>query len=123
MNLAGPFSSGEVEGVCIDLDAADQDSNVPISGRVVAVYIEPLLSCLSSPTITISTKGDPIETILEVATDISGWYYPRTAIHLNTTGAAIANQYSKGVPIHDFVNVAISDALAGDSVNAWLLLE
>ena len=123
MNVAGPFSSSPVLGLCLVDDTANQDSRTPVDGRVVAVYVEPVCVCLSAPTITITTKGAPVQTILVAATDVAGWYYPRTVIHLNTTGAVVANNYSQGVPIHDFVNVKIEDAAVGDYANVWLLLE
>lgn len=121
MNLVGPLNSGEVDS-CLDA-VSDQDSRTPVSGTVVGVYIDLNVACLSTPTITITTKGPPVETILEVATDTGGWFYPVTPIHLNTTGGAIANLYSGGVPIHDYVNVEISDANYGDDVDVYLLVE
>ena len=42
---------------------------------------------------------------------------------INTTGAAIANVYSEGVPVYGKINVEISDANYGDYVNVWLLVE
>ena len=116
------LTSGVVLGTCLNDDQADQDSNTPIKGNIVAVYVEPVIACASSPTITITTKNRPL-TILEVATEISDWYFPRTPTHLNTTGAPISNVYSLGVPVYDFVNVEISDGQAGDYVNVYLLLE
>jgi len=123
MNVAGPYSSGEVLGLCLVDDTANQDSKARVEGLVVAVYVDPVCACLSAPTITITTKGAPVETILVAVTDVAGWYYPRTVIHLNTTGAVVANNYSQGIPIHDFVNVKIEDAAVGDYANVWLLLE
>lgn len=112
-------------GVVLDclVGQSDQDSKMQVTGRVVAVYIEPHINCMSAPTVKITTKGPPVQTILEVATDIAGWWYPVTPIHLNTTGDAIANLYSEGVPVHDYVNVDLSDAESGDYVNVYLLLE
>jgi len=42
-------------------------------------------------------------------------------VHLGSDGSAIADQYTP-IPIDDFVNVKIDDAVAGDYVNVWLLL-
>lgn len=122
MELVGPLSSSEVLGLCLNDDQADQDSGTIIKGRIVAVYVEPVLGCASSPTITVTTKNRVL-TILEVSTDLAGWYFPRTPVHLTTTGAPISSQYSQGVPVYDFVNVEISNGQAGDYVNVYLLLE
>ena len=121
MDLIGPISSGQVID-CIVTDS-DQDTNLVISGRVVAVYVDVITPlCIDTPTIKITTKS-PVQTILEISTDGAGWYYPVTIQHLNTTGAPIANAHSLGVPIHDYVNVQISDANFGDEVRVWLLVE
>jgi hypothetical protein len=121
MDLVGPLSSSLVES-CLDT-AADQDSSVLVSGTIVAVYIQPVIGCLSDPTVHISTVGSPSEVVLDVATEAGGWYYPKTIVHLNTTGAVIANNYSEGVPVHGRINVGISDANYGDYVNVWLLVD
>lgn len=122
MNLIGPLNSGEVLS-CLDA-ASDADSRTPVSGRVVAVYVKPNIDCLSSPTVTITTKNEPVITILAEANfQVADWRYPRNIVHLNTTGAAIANVYSDGVPVHDYINVAISDANYGDDVDVYLLVE
>lgn len=117
------LTSGAVLGLCLNDDQADQDSNTPIKGNIVAVYVEPVIGCLTGAiTATVATKNRPM-TILEVSTEIAGWYYPRIPVHLNTTGAPISDVYSLGIPVYDFVNVEISDGQAGDYVNVYLLLE
>lgn len=122
MDIVGPINSGEVLS-CLD-SASNADSGSRISGTVVAVYVKPNISCLSSPTVTIATKSEPIITILaEAGFEEADWRFPVTPVHLHTTGAAIANVYSNGVPIHDYVNVAISDANYGDDVDVYLLVE
>lgn len=122
MNIVGPLSSDLVES-CLDA-ASDQNSSVKVCGTIVAVYVQPVIDCLSSPTVTITTKGSPVETVLAEANfQAAAWRYPKTIAHLNTTGAAIANVYSEGVPVYDYINVAISDANYGDYVNVWLLVE
>lgn len=120
MNLVGPLTSGLVES-CLEA-ASDQDSSTVIDGTIVAVYVQPVINCLSDPTVHISTIGTPSQIILDIATEAGGWYYPRVIAHLNTTGAAIANVYSKGVPVYGRINVGISDANYGDYVNVWLLV-
>jgi hypothetical protein len=121
MNLVGPLTSGLVES-CLDT-AADQDSKAVVDGTIMAVYVQPVISCLSDPTVHVSTVGTPSQIILDIATEAGGWYYPKTIIHLNTTGAAIANNYSDGIPVYGRINVGISDANYGDYVNVWLLVD
>jgi hypothetical protein len=120
MNLVS-LTSGLVES-CLDT-AADKDSASIISGTIVAVYVEMRIGCLSDPSVHITTVGTPSTIILDVATEVDGWYFPRTAVNLNTTGAIIANVYSQGVPVYGRVNVGISDANYGDYVNVWLLVD
>jgi len=116
----GPLNTGVTS--CVDT-SADADSNKPIKGNVVGVYIKLDNACASNPTITITTKNEPITTILSVATETSGWYYPRAPIHVPGTGAVIANLKTNGIPVHDFINVEITNAADGDSVDVWLYLE
>lgn len=124
MKLYGPLNSGNVSDPSDTGEgSSNQDSNHPIKGRVVGVYIETDLASESAPTVTITTKNAPTVTILNVATDSGGWYYPRTPIHDPTTGAVIANLKSDGIPIDDFVNVALSNGFTDDNVNVWLMLE
>ena len=102
---------------------SDKDTSLIVSGRVVAVYVLPVLSCLSSaPVLNLTTKN-PAQTILSKAIDVAGWYFPRTIVHLNTTGGAIANNYSQGVPVHDYLNAEIDQASNGDYYKVWILVE
>jgi hypothetical protein len=122
MEKYGPQNSGAIGTVCIDTDA-DSTSSHPVCGMVVGVYLKFSISCNSAPTITITTVSDPPVTILAIATDLDGWYYPVTPQHNPADGSVISDQYSRGVPINDFVNVALSDAEEGDSVDVWLMLD
>ena len=116
------LNSGPIVATCL-VDAVDKDSNVMLSGRVVAVYVELAVSCPTTPTITITTKNAPIQTILSDAMEESGWRYPRTPVHLASDGSVISNVYSLGVPIHDYVNVELDGGLDGDNVTVYLYLE
>ena len=106
---------------CID-STSNQDSNHVVKGLVVAVGWTFDISCVSAPTITVTTKNNPV-TLLNIATDQDGWRYPRTPVHDPANGNVIANVYSLGIPIDDIVNVAISDGEDGDSVEITLLLQ
>lgn len=98
-----------------------------VKGRVVAVYIKYLDSPPGATTdVTIETSGvnHPAMTILSVANAATdGWFFPKTASHLNTSGAAIADNYVDGVPVHDTVKVTIAQANASDYVQVWLMVE
>jgi hypothetical protein len=121
MEIVGPLNSGEVLS-CLDA-ASDKDSGARVIGTVVAVYVKPNVSCLSSPTVTITTKHEPIITILaEANVETAGWRFVHSIAHLNTTGAAIANVYTEGIPVHDIVNVAITVANYGDDVDVYLMV-
>jgi hypothetical protein len=116
----GPLNSGMTS--CIDTTATEV-GNKPVVGKVVGVYLKLDIACASNPTIAITTQNNPATTILNVTTDHDGWFYPRAPIHLPGTGAVIANLKTDGIPIHDFIRVAISDAADGDNVDVWLYLE
>ncbi len=123
MKKYGPLSSGAVGTTCVDTDS-DSTSSHPIKGMVVGVYLDlDGISCASAPTITIKTVSDPPITILAVTTDVGGWYHPVTPLHDPETGAVISTLKSAGIPIADYVIVALTDAEEGDYVNVWLLLE
>lgn len=51
------------------------------------------------------------------------WFFPKTVSHLNTTGAAISNEYMDGVPVFDQVKVTLSECNDNDYVKIWLLVE
>jgi hypothetical protein len=116
----GPLNTGVTS--CIDT-SADADSNKPVIGKVIGVYLKLDIACASNPTIAVTTKGDPATTILSVTTETGGWFYPRAPIHLPGTGAVIANLKTDGIPVHDFINVEITNAADGDNVDVWLYLE
>lgn len=121
MKLIGPLNSGQCS--CL-IDDVNQDSNHPVKGKILGVYVSPNFSCLTGALqIDIKTANNPIVNILTVTTETAAWYYPRPAVHSPTNGSAIANQYADGIPIHDFVNVALTAGLDGDNVDVWLLLE
>lgn len=125
MKKIGALNSGLVND---DLSASgagssNADSNHPVKGKVIGIYIQPNLASESAPTITVTTKNAPIVTLLNVTTDQSGWYYTRTPVHNPDTGAVIANLKSDGIPVSDFINVAITSGYNGDNVDVWLMLE
>lgn len=128
MNLVGPYNSGAATGSAGSA-TANTDYPTNIEGRVMAVYVD-YKGTVPPATIdvTIATKGTapnaPAMTIL-VATNINadGWFFPHTIAHLNTTGAAIANVYVAGVPIHDCINVKIAQADSDNNVDVWFLVQ
>jgi hypothetical protein len=128
-NLFGPINSGAAVGGN-GVATANKDSDVKVSGKVLAVYIKYNDSPPAGTTdVVIATKGThapalPILTISNAATD--GWFFPRAAA-VSQAGAALV--YSTGnpveavMPISDIVNVAIAQANAADNVDVWLMLE
>jgi len=121
MRKYGPLNSGEVGTLCVDTDT-DADSNKPIIGTIVSVGLEFDISCASAPTVTITTNTTPAITILAATTDVDGWYQPVQPVHDPLTGLAISDVYTNGIAIHDFVNVALTNAEEGDSVDVWLMI-
>lgn len=102
---------------------SDQSTQQLVAGRIVAVYVEPDLACLSASVHLKIMTRDTGEVILEKDIDAAGWFYPRTIVHLNTTGGAIANTYSQGVPVYDYINAEITNGTDGDNYEIQLLVE
>jgi len=128
MNLVGPYNSGVAAGGA-GVATANTDHSTKIEGNVVAVYIDYKGTAPPATTdVTITSKGTnpsaPAMTIL-AATDLNtdGWFFPRAQIHLNTSGAAIAAQYTQGIPLHDSINVKIAQADNDNNVDVWLLVD
>lgn len=115
---AGPYKSGVADGS----GNANLDTPVPVSGRIVAIHAESEVGCLTGLTLTVSMK-DPSMPILVDASVAEGWWYPATVTNLNTSGAAIANEYQRGVPVDGFLNIAIAGGEEGDQVLVTLILE
>lgn len=128
MNLVGPYNSGVAAGSAGSA-TANTDYSTKIKGNVKAVYID--YKGTTPPAtidVTIKTKGTnpsaPSLTILKAENiNTDGWFFPRSAVHLNTTGAAISDVYSDGIPIDDSLNVLIAGADADNNVDVWLLVD
>jgi hypothetical protein len=93
---------------------------------VTGVYIKYLDAPPGTTDVVVETAGvnHPAMTILSIANAATdGWFFPKTASHLNSSGAAISNEYQTGVPVHDAVKVTISQANDNDGVQVWLLVE
>lgn len=102
-------------------------TTVPVRGYVMGVYIQYLDSPPAATTdMSVETAGTqaPAIQILALANSATdGWWYPHTAVHLNTDGTVIAGQYSAGVPIDDFVKVTMAQANNNDYAKVWLLVD
>lgn len=128
MNLVGPYNSGVASGGA-GVATANTDYSTKIEGRVTAIYIDYKGTAPPATTdVTVRTKGTspnaPSMTILSaVNINTDGWFFPATPIHLNTTGAAIANNYIQGVPIFDSINILIAQADDDNNADVWLLVE
>lgn len=126
MNIAGPFNSGAAVGGA-GVAMSNADSPTRLNGYVVGVYVKYNDSPPAGTTkVTVSSKGAsprapslPILVVDNAATD--AWFFPRVPTHLNSTGAAITDQYD-WPPIDDFLNVKIEEANANDNVDVWLLM-
>lgn len=128
MNLVGPYNSGVAAGSAGSA-TANTDHSTKVEGRVVAVYIDYKGTSPPATTdVTVRTKGTspqaPSMTILAAANiNTDGWFFPVTPVHLHTTGAAIANEYERGVPINDHINILIAQADSDNNADVWLLVE
>ena len=126
--IVGPFNSGVAAGGA-GVATANKDFTTSLRGRVVAVYIDYKGTAPPATTdVTIRTKGTapnaPSLTILKaVNINTDQWFFPTTPVHLHTTGAAIANVYSNGIPVDDSLNVLIEEADPDNNVDVWLLME
>ena len=94
----------------------------PISGEIVAVYLEYLGSPPAGTTdVTIQEEGAapklPVLTITNAATD--AWFHPMWQAD-NEAGAAITNQ-GKPIKVSDYLSVTIAQANDDDGVNATIV--
>lgn len=125
IKIAGPFNSGAAVGANGSA-TANMDSAVVLRGIVRAIHVKYNDSPPAGTTdILITTKGSqaPAQTLLSKADNATDtWFYPAVANNLNTTGAAIANQYGPQA-IADYVNVKIDQANAGDNIDVYFILE
>ena len=125
MGLVGPISSDAAAGSAGSA-TANADSDIRIIGRLVGIYVQYLDSPPAGTTdVTIKTVGSspapPTYNLLvltNAATD--GWFYPQVQID-DIAGSAISDEYTPQL-VHDYINVAIAQANAADSVNVWLLI-
>lgn len=122
MRKYGPLNTGLVETSCVDTTSTNT-SNHPVKGMVVGIYIDPNFSCISTPHLKISTVSDPPVVLYDKDVDQPGWFYPSVQLSDPATGNAIANQYSEGIPIADFVRVELTEAEEGDNADIWLMLQ
>lgn len=129
-SLVGPLSSGAAVGGA-GVATANATSSIIVRGKVLAVYLEYLDSPPAGTTdATVATAGVsalPAATILTVANSATdAVYYPRVIVH-DTTGTGVTydgtNEIYEPQYIHDKVKVTIAQANAGDSVNAYLVIE
>jgi hypothetical protein len=111
---AGPVLTG---------NTVEVDSSSIVSGRIVAVYVEPVLGCLTGA-VKVTITADPgALLVLEVTTETPAWYFPSIGANANTNGGAIANEYVQGIPVYGNINVAVDDAEVDDYVNVYMVLE
>lgn len=125
VSLVGPVQTPAATGGAGTATATIRTTS-PVRGRVLAVYVKYLDAPPATTDVTVATSGTshPLETVLSVsnaATD--GWYYPKTATHLNTSGAVLTAEYGVGVPVHDTVDITIAQANDGDAVQVWMIVE
>lgn len=127
MNLIGPISTGATAGGAGTSTATVTTTSI-VSGLVYAVYVK--FSGTAAPAttdVTITTLGTspnlPAQTILSSANaNTSGYFYPRTAVHLNTSAAAISGGYGL-VPVHDRIVVTIAQSDDASVLDVWLLMD
>ena len=109
MKQIGPFNSGAAVGNN-GVATVNADSSIPVEGEIVGVYVKYNDAPPAATTdILITTKvtNAPAETILAIADAATdGWFYPVTAVNLNSTGAVIANEYRR-MMVSDYLNVKI----------------
>jgi hypothetical protein len=110
-------------GPVVTGNTVNADSPSIISGRIVGVYVEPVIGCLTDA-VKVTITAEPGELmVLEATIEEPAWYFPTIGANANTNGAAIANEYVHGIPVHGRVNVAIDDAEVDDYANVYMVLE
>jgi hypothetical protein len=124
MPIVGPFNSGVASGSSGSA-TANADTPIVITGLITGAYVRYNDSPPAGTTdVTIKTKGTnaPSYNILvltNAATD--GLFIPRKQA-VDPTGAAITGA-NEVIPVDDYLNIAIAQANANDSVDVWLYVE
>lgn len=127
MNLIGPITTGATTGGA-GVSTATVTTTSIVSGLVQAVYV--LFSGTAAPAttdVTIQTLGTspnlPTQTILSsLNANTSGYFYPRTAVHLNSSAAAISGGYGM-IAVHDKIKITIAQSDDSSVLDVWLLID
>ena len=91
----------------------------PIEGRVVGVYFN--YSGTATTTNVALTQVSTGGTILSVANSVAdGWYYPAIQVHDGTAGV---RTWYDAPPTFGYLQVALSQGSAGDTLNTTVIVE
>lgn len=99
----------------------------PMAGRLIAVYLQYLITPNAATDVVIETVGSPVKTLLAVTNNgTTGWYYPREIIQ-DTVGANVTydgtNEVYECMPVSDYVKATVAQGDADQTLDVWLLLE
>lgn len=124
IQVVGPFTSGVAAGA--DGSAtANQDTPIRVKGLVVAVDVVYNDTPPNTTDVTIKTKGtapaEPSFNVLVLSNQATNVRKYPLVQNCDVNGADIAGQYAEPM-IDDYLNIAIAQANAGDSVSVWLLV-
>ena len=104
-------------------DATDR----PANGRIVAIYLDYLITPNANADVTIETINAPTKTLLTVSNNnTSAWYYPREIMQGNTAATVTydgTNEIYEAHPVDDYIKATVAQGDADQTLDVWILLE
>lgn len=125
VKMVGPINSGQAAGVAGSA-TANGNSDIILKGRVIGIYIQYNDAPPNTTDVTIRTVGTspaaPTYNLLVRSNSATGgWFFPMLQA-CDAAAGAIAGVFTNPV-VHDYLNILIAGADAGDSVEVWVELE
>lgn len=99
----------------------------PLSGRLLAVYVEYAITPNVATDVVIATVNAPVKTILTITNNVTnGWFYPRAQVQ-DETGADVLYAATFGVhepvPVADYIKATVAQGDTDQTLDVWLLIE
>ena len=102
-------------------------STRPLTGYIVAVYVDYAVTPNIATDVTIQTTNAPLKTILTVTDNASsGWYYPREVLN-DTTGADVTydgtNEIYCKMPVSDYISFTVAQGDSDQETTVYALVD
>lgn len=102
------------------------ESNEPINGEIVALYIAQAGSPAATTDITIAIKTPALNVLVLSNVTTSGWYFPRHQVH-GSTGTALTLDGTRinadRVPVDGYMTAAIAQGDDNQTLDVTIFVE